>query len=661
MDYNDKPRSIIGGATKTSSPRVRRFQEHWKEQYPWVFYDEGQGKMFCRTCRDHADVCDPASAYFSGGCSNFQLMSLASHAKSKGHLTAEEVVRMQEYSSDVIAWSEKPDMTSSSCSAQASSSGISSHLYRRSSDVCSSGVVSVGEGLRGEEGEMNPDSVVSSFNIGSSEERIRLLRMAAEEAWRSVGPGSYNVPFNLDFSQVYDQEARIQSAETKRRAVPAIHHAFNTQMKIKTSQKVESVSPQSSNIPVGYPHTVQSPFAGSAPQKLNNLCLNAHAVAKKGLAYKDYKWMFQMDKAKGLDVGDSSSIREYQNLQRCISETILFDIVEAVRRSKFMSVFCDRISCVSSDMVVIYVKTVHCGKTCVHILSVEPLKDTLDSLTTIISSAFNQELKDLDFDWRERFVGFSSSDSKELIQLENKVEGGTIRTETCAAEEQSATYFDGFAKKVLKAHSSDTDRSAENDSRTNFADNLSTDNPPGVYDCKEVDCRGDISRGDDDTCSISGRDAFVEDTSKEDYSSKGHSHGGNTVLAADCNEKLSGNDASLGDDLTRFLRTTTPQIVSLHCSAHAVNTACRDLALDYHKVFEKVITCCCSISHHSPSSASSSDEDDRRGSSLECPRPSQIDEIQWISGTLQNARFVIKSFSSIVGKLKQVSQFYFIF
>ncbi|XP_041375058.1 uncharacterized protein LOC121387893 [Gigantopelta aegis] len=589
MDYNDHPdrsRTSLGG-TKTSQ-RVRRFQEHWKEQYPWVYYDDQLGKMFCRTCRDHADVCDPASAYYSGGCSNFQLMSLASHAKSKGHMTAEEVVRMQEYPHGVVLdWEDKSVMTSpssasSSLATQASSSGISAQLFRRSSEVCSSGRDQ--ERGRCGESDVGTESVVSSFNIGSSEDRIRLLRMAAEEAWRSVGPGSYNVPFSLDFTQAYDQDVRSQSTGiTKRSPAPVIHQAFNTQMRIKTAPKVESVSPQSSNIPVGYPHTVQSPFSSSVPQRLNNLCLNAHAVAKKGLTYQDYKWMFELDKAKGCDVGETLSIKEYHNLQRCISETVQMEIVEAARRSKFLSVFCDRVSCVSSYMVVIYLKTVNSGKTFIHVLNVHSLNDELEPehFTKTLSCAFKRELKDVSFDWKDHLVGFSCSNSTQLIKPEREVECDKVKLES------------GL--------------------------------PCG-------DDNGEVSREDS-----SIRDSSGGDSSRWDSSSGGASR--------------------VDDDLATFLRTNNPQITSLHCSAQMMNSACRDLKLDYHKHFEKLITSFCGISHLHltcrPTSSSGSTQD-RQAEILACRRPSQIEDSEWISCTLDNALFVIRNFSIIADCFKEV-------
>ena len=50
--------------------------------------------MFCSTCLDFPEKSSDASSFICG-CSNFRMESLRSHAKSTGHIRAEEVVRVK--------------------------------------------------------------------------------------------------------------------------------------------------------------------------------------------------------------------------------------------------------------------------------------------------------------------------------------------------------------------------------------------------------------------------------------------------------------------------------------------------------------------------------------------------------------------------------------
>jgi len=50
--------------------------------------------MFCSTCRNFPEKSSHASSFVSG-CRNFRLESLRSHAKSTGHIQAEEAIRVK--------------------------------------------------------------------------------------------------------------------------------------------------------------------------------------------------------------------------------------------------------------------------------------------------------------------------------------------------------------------------------------------------------------------------------------------------------------------------------------------------------------------------------------------------------------------------------------
>ena len=50
--------------------------------------------MFCSICLDFPEKSSDASSFICG-CSNFRMESLRSHAKSTGHIQAEEAVRVK--------------------------------------------------------------------------------------------------------------------------------------------------------------------------------------------------------------------------------------------------------------------------------------------------------------------------------------------------------------------------------------------------------------------------------------------------------------------------------------------------------------------------------------------------------------------------------------
>ena len=72
--------------------KVRHFHPEWKNTFPWVIYSDG--KMFCSTCLDFPEKSSDASSFICG-CNNFRMESLRSHAKSTGHIRAEEAVRVK--------------------------------------------------------------------------------------------------------------------------------------------------------------------------------------------------------------------------------------------------------------------------------------------------------------------------------------------------------------------------------------------------------------------------------------------------------------------------------------------------------------------------------------------------------------------------------------
>ena len=72
----------------------RRFHPEWKDTFPWIHYADG--KMFCLVCQECPQKSNDSSSFVSTGCSNFKLESLKSHARSTGHIQAQEAIRAKE-------------------------------------------------------------------------------------------------------------------------------------------------------------------------------------------------------------------------------------------------------------------------------------------------------------------------------------------------------------------------------------------------------------------------------------------------------------------------------------------------------------------------------------------------------------------------------------
>ena len=77
---------------KDRTIKVRHFHPEWKNTFPWVIYKDD--KKFCSTCLDFPEKSSDASSFVSG-CSNFRVESLRGHAKSTGHIRAEEAIRVK--------------------------------------------------------------------------------------------------------------------------------------------------------------------------------------------------------------------------------------------------------------------------------------------------------------------------------------------------------------------------------------------------------------------------------------------------------------------------------------------------------------------------------------------------------------------------------------
>ena len=74
------------------SQSKRKFLPAWKIDFPWVYNRDGA--MFSSVCEGKPNLSDSSSAFVSGGCVNFRLDSLRSHAGSVGHQRAADAIRI---------------------------------------------------------------------------------------------------------------------------------------------------------------------------------------------------------------------------------------------------------------------------------------------------------------------------------------------------------------------------------------------------------------------------------------------------------------------------------------------------------------------------------------------------------------------------------------
>ena len=67
--------------------RIRKFQESWKETFPWVVHDANQDVMYCSTCRRYPAFANLQSSLYIGCGSGgkYRIDSLVHHNTSKEH------------------------------------------------------------------------------------------------------------------------------------------------------------------------------------------------------------------------------------------------------------------------------------------------------------------------------------------------------------------------------------------------------------------------------------------------------------------------------------------------------------------------------------------------------------------------------------------------
>ena len=67
--------------------RIRKFQESWKETFPWVVHDANQDVMYCSKCRRYPAFANLQSSLYTGCGSGgkYRIDSLVHHNTSKEH------------------------------------------------------------------------------------------------------------------------------------------------------------------------------------------------------------------------------------------------------------------------------------------------------------------------------------------------------------------------------------------------------------------------------------------------------------------------------------------------------------------------------------------------------------------------------------------------
>ena len=73
-------------------PPKRKFLSSWKTEFPGV--EHRDGAMVCTVCEEKPNLSDSSSVFVSGGCANFRLESLRSHAGSFGQKRAADAIRI---------------------------------------------------------------------------------------------------------------------------------------------------------------------------------------------------------------------------------------------------------------------------------------------------------------------------------------------------------------------------------------------------------------------------------------------------------------------------------------------------------------------------------------------------------------------------------------
>ncbi|KAJ8884093.1 hypothetical protein PR048_015950 [Dryococelus australis] len=116
-----------------------------------------------------------------------------------------------------------------------------------------------------------------------------------------------------------------------------------------------------------------------ALQKISILFRNSHAIAKHGRPFTDFKWLCELDKKKGLDIGETyitdKKCAEFINFVGSVEQKKL---EECLKTAPFFSILCDDATeCAVLEQVIVYTRYCVEGNVRVYFVALNMLKDQM--------------------------------------------------------------------------------------------------------------------------------------------------------------------------------------------------------------------------------------------------------------------------------------------
>ena len=142
---------------------------------------------------------------------------------------------------------------------------------------------------------------------------------------------------------------------------------------------------------------------------------NAHAVAKHHMSYKTYTWLCQLDKAKGLDVGENyQNDKKAREFVKHIAKVAMDGTKALIMNNSFFSATCDgSTDFMGDDLETLYLRTSSHGNICEKFLIIK----SANSSTGV--DIYNFVMETLDGyvgreSWRKKLVGFAADGASNM-------------------------------------------------------------------------------------------------------------------------------------------------------------------------------------------------------------------------------------------------------
>ena len=160
-------------------------------------------------------------------------------------------------------------------------------------------------------------------------------------------------------------------------------------------------------------------------QKMGYLFRNAHALGKHGRPYTDFTWMCNLDRIKGLPIGDTyHTDKKAQEFVHYIAEVERLKLRDLVKEPGFLSIITDGSTASSvTEQEIMYIRVGQKGTVTSSLLSIEPVeKADATGITNAITHAIKKELgEDLFPDVTAKLVALGSDDAAVMIGKHNGV------------------------------------------------------------------------------------------------------------------------------------------------------------------------------------------------------------------------------------------------